>query len=67
MDMDEFDSLSLNYRIILNDENSRKFKDLLARAHTTPNNEEARHLRTLAHTLVFRVILSQLDKVRAFY
>ena len=67
MDIDELDPLSLNYRIILNDENSRKFKDLLTRAHRTTNNEEARHLRTLAHTLVFREILSQLDKVGAFY
>ena len=67
MDIDEFDPLSLTYNIIRNDENSRKFKDLLTRAHTTTNNEEARHLRTLAHTLVFREIHSQLDKAGSFY
>ena len=65
MHIDELDPLCVNYRFILNDENSRKFTDLLTRARATPNKEEARHVRTKADTIVFRDLLSQLDKIGA--
>ena len=66
MDIDELDPPSVNNRYIPNEENWRKFTDLLTRARETTNKQEARQLRTQADTLLFREFLSQLDKVGAF-
>ena len=60
MEVEELDRVCVNYRFILNGENSKKLSAIVARARSTTNKEEARHVRTKANTLVVREILSQL-------
>ena len=66
MDIEDLDRLTVEYRILLNEKNSKKLSDLLARAYGIANKEEARHLRTRADTLVFRELLSQHDMGSSF-